>query len=546
MIALALFSFHNALQNIQKFVDSLHFVAFDVAYNASFYVRKKQIDRIKKIMQNIAMSAFTKIPRIMLASASSASGKTTITAALIKVLSKKAEREGKSKPCAFKCGPDFIDPMFHKKAGAESANLDSFFLPKEKLRSLFCHYAKGSLAIIEGAMGFYDGFSQKSESGSAFEIANILDCPVILVVDASKSSRSILALISGFKNWKSNSKIEGVILNNISKMRAQEMKDVIENEIGIKMLGSLEKKAQYAIESRHLGLMTPESDGEVDEKLSLLEKEVEESFDIEKILEIAQSASEISFEDNLFTESLGENKTETKKIQIAVAKDEAFCFYYRENLDLLCSMGAKLVEFSPLKEEKLPDGTDALYLGGGYPELFPEKLFENTTMIKSIKNSVLGGLPTIAECGGFLYLQALGVLKGTFKNTGKLCRFGYATIKANNDTLLLKEGQEIKAHEFHYFDTSENGSDCTATKMSGKSWLCIHSSPFSEEAALPPFSETLNIWAGFPHLYFLSNTDFAKNFVSAALRFQKQRTIVRTKCSVCPKKRAMRLQSQGK
>ena len=440
--------------------------------------------------------------------------------------------------------------MFHRAFGAESANLDAFFLPENRLKSLFCHYASQKTAIIEAAMGFYDGSSSNDEKHSAYEISRALKCPVILTVDAAKAGRSILAEIAGFLHWKSDSAIAGVILNNIAASRAMELKAAIESELGIKMLGFLEKDARFSLESRHLGLAVPESVGDLNEKIDLLAKTAQKNFDLDEILKIARSAEEISVLDEPFfpdfLQNFAKNNAQKKRVKIAVAKDEAFCFYYRENLDLFSSLGAEIAEFSPLKDKKIPDGTDALYLGGGYPELFPSELFENDSMCLSVRNSVRGGLPTLAECGGFLYLQALGALSGTFQNTKKLCRFGYVELEAEKDTLLCSAGEKIKAHEFHYFDTTANGDSCSAKKPSGKKWQCVVSSPFDETPSLPPFSQTLNVWAGFPHLYFPSNPDFARNFVCAAEKFQKLRLIIRSKCDVCPKKRRQKGESDGK
>lgn len=477
------------------------------------------------------MEITKKIPRILIASPSSAAGKTTVTCAILSALRRRANEGEKCSPIAFKCGPDFIDPLFHRAAGAESANLDGFFLSSEKIRALFSQYT-ADIAVIEGAMGFYDGLCVDSDRASSYDIARTLDCPVILAVDSAKSARSIAALLAGFSRWKSDSRVIGVILNNITEERAAELKTVIENEVGLSVFGFLKKDARFSIESRYLGLSVPSENSAIAEKMAILADSAEKTIDIDAIIAAAKNAPMLSVP----AEPIFPVQKNTPSVKIAVAKDEAFCFYYRENLDLLRAFGAQIITFSPLHDKKLPNGIDALYLGGGYPELFPDALFENTTLCESIRGSIRGGLPVLAECGGFLYLQALGVLKGTFCNTGKLCRFGYATVRAEKDTLLCTAGEEIKAHEFHYFDTSENGTACTAEKPSGKKWACVISDQFDETPALPPFSQTLNVWAGFPHLYFLSNPDFAKNFVEAAARFQKMRSVLRTKCSVCPKK----------
>ena len=218
-------------------------------------------------------------------------------------------------------------------------------------------------------------------------------------------------------------------------------------------------------------------------------------------------------------------------VRIAVAQDEAFCFYYRENTDLLKVCGAEIVPFSPLRDQSVPPNCHALYLGGGYPELFPVQLAENTAMLQSVRAFCRSGAPVFAECGGFLYLKLAGILAGTFQNTGHLVRFGYVTLTANEDTLLCKKGDTIRAHEFHYFDTSHNGKAFTAEKTNGRQWQCIESTvAVAEMHAVGCKKNALgagelpNIVAGFPHLYFPSNPDFARNFVDAAKKYAVRAT----------------------
>ena len=493
------------------------------------------------------MAMYRKLPRVMLSATSSASGKTTIMCALLRALKRKEAIFGKMDVRAFKCGPDFIDPMFHRSAlGVESGNLDTFFLSAEENRALFSHYTnENCLSVIEGAMGYFDGVNFRSEKASSADIARALDCPVVLVVNAEGMARSILPLVKGFLDADRAKKIKGIILNRVKSSTAAELKSIIEVEAGIKVLGFLETVPDCAIDSRHLGLMTPECVENLNEKIEKLADSLEKSVDIDEIIKIASDAPllEVPKEPPAAFFPIYQNEnvipvldTGISKPKIAIAKDEAFCFYYRENLDLLRASGAKIIEFSPLADSALPD-CDALYLGGGYPEVFSQKLADNVSMMTSIRNRVRAGLPTLSECGGFLYLQLLGVLEGEFHNTGSLCRFGYIEITANQDTLLLKKGEKIKAHEFHYFDTTKNGETCTAEKISGRKWSCIVSNPFDTTPALPPFTQTLNVFAGFPHLFFPSKPEIASRFVEIARKYSVEKSKLHTKCSVCPKHR---------
>ncbi len=493
------------------------------------------------------MAMYRKLPRVMLSATSSASGKTTIMCALLRALKRKEAIFGKMGVRAFKCGPDFIDPMFHRSAlGVESGNLDTFFLSAEDNRALFSHYTnENCLSVIEGAMGYFDGVNFRSEKASSADIARALDCPVVLVVSAEGMARSILPLVKGFLDADRAKKIKGIILNRVKRGVFEEMKSIIEVEIGVKVLGFLETVPDCAIDSRHLGLMTPECVENLNEKIEKLADSLEKSVDIDEIIKIASDAPLLEVPKNDFfdAKTFGESQKDknpniltNQPVAVAIAKDEAFCFYYRENLDLLRASGAKIIEFSPLADSALPD-CDALYLGGGYPEVFSQKLADNVSMMTSIRNRVRSGLPTLSECGGFLYLQLLGVLEGEFHNTGALCRFGYIEITANQDTLLLKKGEKVKAHEFHYFDTTKNGETCTAEKISGRKWNCIVSNPFDTTPALPPFTQTLNVFAGFPHLFFPSKPEIASRFVEIARKYSVEKAKLHTKCSVCPKHR---------
>lgn len=456
-----------------------------------------------------------KLPRVMLAAPASGSGKTLITCGLLQSLINRGK-----KAAAFKCGPDYIDPMFHRKViGTPSKNLDTFFTDENRTRYLFGKEAgKADISVLEGVMGFYDGVGGITTEASSYELAKVTDTPVILVVNAKGMSLSVIPLIKGFLQYKKDSHIQGVILNQTTKMTYQLLKEKIQQELEIPILGYVPKCTELVIESRHLGLVTPEEIAGLREKLQKLAKLLEETLEIDKILELAESASKLQWEAPDFERWKLKNAGQV--LRIGVARDEAFCFLYQDNLELLAEMGAELVEFSPLHDEKLPDNLDGLLLCGGYPELYAKQLSRNSSMRKQIKEAILQGMPYLAECGGFLYLleeledmegkkyPMAGAVKGQAYRTEKLGRFGYVSLSTAKAGQLLEKGEEIKAHEFHYFDTSNNGADYHAKKPHGKrEWDCMHS---GEHYA-----------AGFPHLYYYSNPEFAFRFLQQCVSFRK-------------------------
>jgi len=448
-----------------------------------------------------------KMPRVLIAAVRSGGGKTTVTCGLLQALVNR-----KMDTCSFKVGPDYIDPLFHREViGTRGCNLDLFFLEEERLKGLMAEVAEESqISVIEGVMGYYDGLGGTSTTASAYDVSKTTQTPTILVIDVKGASLSLCAEINGFIQFKKDSNIKGVILNKCSKMMHLLVKDSIESLCGVKVLGYVPKDDRYSLESRHLGLVNAFEVENLKHKLTTLSTQMEETVDINAIIELAQSAPDL-----LYNPVVVEKVTNEKPV-IAVAKDHSFCFYYKENLDLLEKMGAEIVYFSPQKDQAIPEKADALYLGGGYPELHLKELEENTSMKASVKENIEAGMPVFAECGGFMYLlesledhQMVGVLKGACHNTKKLKRFGYITLTAKKDTLFCKEGESIRGHEFHYFDTTNNGHDFTAQKAFGKrGWECIH----AENTQL----------IGFPHLYFYANMAFPKNWIDAAVQYKKR------------------------
>lgn len=448
--------------------------------------------------------------RIMIAAPKSGSGKTMITCGLLQALLDREE-----KVLAYKCGPDYIDSMFHRRVlGIPGRNLDTFFTGEEKTRELFLESStEGSFCVMEGVMGLFDGLGGIREEGSSYHLAKVTRTPILLVVDAKGMGRSVLALLAGFLTYDEEKLIKGVLFNRMAKGYYEILKPLVEEELHLPVVGYLPEQRELTLESRHLGLLMPGEVENLQDKMKRLAEVLTQTVDMGKILQIGRAACDLR----------GDTKTEwtgreeiAPTIKIAVARDEAFCFYYEENLRLLEKLGAELVYFSPLWEKELPKDVNGLLLGGGYPELYAEALSANESMRESIKKAVKGGMPTLAECGGFLYLHETleskeevfpmaGVLPGKGFNTGKLVRFGYIEIEEKQSSF-LPLGEKIRGHEFHYYDTEYNGEDCQAIKpVTGKSYPCIVS------------NETC--FLGFPHLYYPSNPAFVKNFIGKAKEY---------------------------
>ena len=434
-------------------------------------------------------------PRLLLAGTGSGCGKTTVTTALLRAL----QRRGVPL-AAFKCGPDYIDPMFHTEAlGVPSRNLDLFFVDEGEVRGqLARHIPTDGVGIIEGVMGFYDGVSGNTDTASAAHLARATDTPAVLIVRPRGQSLSLAAEICGFRDFAPNT-LAGVILNGVSAVMYSFYRAIAE-QAGLRVYGFLPPVPQAEIPDRHLGLVTAAEIGDLSDKLDRLADAAEQGLDLDGLLALARTAPPLADQSAPLIPAVD------KPVRIAVARDKAFCFYYADNFDILRAFGAELVPFSPLADEKLPEGIDGLYLGGGYPELHAAQLAENHTMRARIRAAVLGGLPTIAECGGFLYLHRTlddaamaGVLDADAHLTKKMQPFGYVTLTARRDNLLCRAGERIRAHEFHYAVSSDAGRDFDAQKPNGRAWACVHA------------TETL--YAGFPHLYFRANPAFAEHFV---------------------------------
>lgn len=444
----------------------------------------------------------------MLAAPASGSGKTAMTCALLAAL----EKRGLS-PCAFKCGPDYIDPMFHRSVlGVESHNLDLFFCAEANLCSLYRHYTEGhGAAVTEGVMGFYDGVGGTTDTASAWHLAYALSLPVLLVLRPKGASLTLAAQVKGLLRFRENNRIVGILLNDCSPMLAKSLSPMLEKETGLPVLGFLPHMPQAEFESRHLGLLTAGEIKDLTGRIDVLAAQLEQTVDVPRLLELCDRGPG-------FVIPWQQVKPVVK---IAVARDESFCFAYEESLDTLRSMGAELVFFSPLRDRELPPDASGLYLPGGYPELHAKTLSANKSMRRAVRRAVEQGMPTVAECGGFLYLgQSLedgngkafpmvGALPGCGVRKEKLVRFGYSLLSAKKDSMLFQVGEQFPVHEFHYWDSTENGTDLHARKpVTGRGWDCGFAGP--------------NLYAAFPHLYFAGAPVLAQRFVRAARKFKTE------------------------
>ena len=450
--------------------------------------------------------------RALIAAPSSGCGKTVVACALLRCL-----RERGLDPCAFKCGPDYIDPMFHREAlGVPSHNLDLFLSDAEHVKALFARAcAHHGAAVVEGAMGFYDGLGGTTDRASAWEVAGTLDLSVLLVLPARGASLTLAATLRGLRDFRAESRIAGVVLNACSPAVSAALAPVLEGETGVPVLGCLPRLDAARIESRHLGLLTAREIEDLDARIGMLARAFEEHVDMERLLRLFDGDAAPALEE----------APSEKRCRIAAARDEAFCFAYAESFDTLSRCGAELVFFSPLRDAALPDGVSGLYLPGGYPELWARRLSENTAMLRAVREAVRGGMPTVAECGGFLYLGAelsdesgtpypmAGVLPGSASDAGRLVRFGYAKLRVGEDSLLFRAGESFPVHEFHHWDTTQNGGAFAFEKpLSGRAWRGGFASG--------------TLYAAFPHLYFAGNPLLAERFVAAAENYGAEHGIM--------------------
>ena len=446
------------------------------------------------------------IPQLMAAAPASGSGKTTVVCALLRAL----RRRGLN-PCAFKCGPDYIDPMFHRAAlEVPSCNLDLYLTDPARLRQLYsAHLAGHGAAVVEAAMGYYDG-AGLTDAASGWQTADTLGLPVLLVVRPGGASLTLAAQIKGLQAFRPDSHLAAILLNGCSASYADRLAPLLERETGLPVVGCLPTLEAARLPSRHLGLYTAGEIQDLSPRLDALADALEAGADLDKLLAVCRRPAPVS----------APAQAAPVRARIAVARDEAFCFCYPETLETLARAGAECVFFSPMRDAALPEA-DALYLPGGYPELYAEALSKNAPLRRAVAAAVAAGMPAVAECGGFLYLgQTLadeagsvwpmaGVLPGDGFRAGRLVRFGYADLTAREDSLLFRAGERVPVHEFHHWDSTCPGDALEAEKPDGRRWRCGFAGP--------------RLYAGFPHLYLAGRPRLAERLVSAAAAWRKER-----------------------
>ena len=383
-------------------------------------------------------------------------GKTSITCAIIYGIKKRGYSVQ-----SFKVGPDFIDPSYLSSVSARSSrNLDPWLMGVRGIVKTFVKNSGVDFSVIEGVMGYYDGFSGDSNYSSTYHVASILKTPVILVLDASKTARSIAATALGFVKFHKNSRISGFILNKIGSRKHDELCRQALSPLNIPIVGSIPRNTDFSMESRHLGLIPVSEQKQLQSKISKIAKSMSDFIAIDKIIQIGSKVPPLR--------SVHEEKNSKQKTTIAVALDESFNFYYQDNLDALKKEGAKIEFFSPISDLKVPD-CDGIYIGGGFPEVLGKELEKNSRMKKNIKDLAELGKPIYAECGGLMYLTKLidygttkfkmvGLYDVTTKMQKKL-KLNYTKASISNDCLVGRSSNTIQGHEFHFSELDSVSQD---------------------------------------------------------------------------------------
>jgi len=455
------------------------------------------------------------IKGFVVAGPASGVGKTTVTLAVMAAFRRRGMQVQ-----PFKCGPDFIDAGHHTRAcGRSSRTLDGWMLSADRNRDIFCRSAAGAnVCVVEGVMGLFDGASGKSEAGSTAEMAKLLSLPVVLVVDASSVARSVAALVHGFETFDPKLRIRGVIFNKVAgPTHYALLRDAVESGCGAAPLGYMPRDERIQIPERYLGLFTAGEDLLPDSKLALLAEIAEGDIDLEKLLESAASFGA--------PPPAGHSAPASSRVRVGVARDRAFCFYYEDNLDALRAAGAEIVEFSPVKDARLPTRLDALYFGGGYPELYADQLSTNEEMIASVKQFADEGGAIYAECGGLMYLgnkivtrdgksfPMAGILPLGVQMTDRLVKFGYAEVCLTEDCLCGVAGTRARGHSFHCSTIIESGP-------MDQTYSVSYTLARRDEAE---GFHIKNVLASYIHLHFLSCPDLAATFVENVQRAKQKK-----------------------
>ena len=463
-----------------------------------------------------------KLPRIMIAGTNSGVGKTTVTLGIMSALVQKGiEVQG------FKAGPDYIDPSHHKfVTGNASRNLDTWMMGDSACRELFERSAvNADVSVIEGVMGLYDGSIDSTGHGSSAHLAKLLKTPVILVISAKGIAQSAGAVVMGYKEFDKDINLSGIIVNNVSSHSHYDcIKSSIEETCSVPVLGYLKKDKEIIIPERHLGLVPSEENVGQSNLYERLGKMALETVDIDGLLKVARSAG--AFPD--YDKSIFLDGNVIADINLAIAKDNAFCFYYQDDIDLFEALGAKVKYFSPLSNRRLPDDIDGIFLGGGFPELYTEKLMENDSMKKSILEAYNQGTVIYGECGGMMYLlerlidcdgssfNMCGVLSGTSRMENRRQGLGYIIAEATYDNVICKRGDTFRAHEFHWsklLDVPENTIFSYKTRKSN-----------GKESGYDGICKK-NVLASYTHVHFSSNPELARNLLSSMKKASENKLV---------------------
>lgn len=450
--------------------------------------------------------------RIMIAGTGSGCGKTSIVCGLIMAFKNVGEDV-----TAFKCGPDYIDPIFHKSVlGIDSYNLDIFLSGEDGVKSLLSQKSrKSSISIIEGVMGFYDGIMGDNFECSSCHISNITGTNVVLVVDCKGKGASVAAQIKGYMDFYPNL-IKGVILNRVSQAMFNYYKNIIEKYLDVIVVGYLPDNKDYILSKRKLGLCVDEMESVV-KKVGLISDTLSSTIDFDAILKIADDCK-------AFLQIEVESYTR-KNVRVAVAQDDAFCFGYSYNYEIMESMGAEIVFFSPLNDKKLPVNVNGIIIGGGFVTDYADMLSANKSMLSDISQKLKKGIPAILEGAGNILLcskyydekmnlfKFSGYLDTIFTQSNKLKNFGYHFISAIEDNLICNKGSTIPVHEFHYFNIDNSGDSFEVYKPSRN---VVRKCIFSTD----------NLYAGMPYIYFCGNESIAKRFIDKCLDYKKRRTCI--------------------
>ena len=449
------------------------------------------------------------VPRLVIGGVTSGVGKTTFVAGLIGALRKRGLRVA-----PFKVGPDYIDPSYHSRmAGLPCRNLDSWMIPRDSLTELFARStASCDIAIVAGVMGLFDGRNGLEEDGSTAQVAKFIGAPVVLLMSVAKTSRSAGAVALGFRQFDPDLRLGGVVLNHVgSATHERWVREAVEQSAQLPVLGYLPARSDLALQERHLGLVPTAESAPDDQFFQQLVEQIEATVDVDGLLRLSCSAEPIVVRDTgLFPASI-----HPPEIRIGIARDKAFNFYYEDNLDLLRAWGADLIPFSPLNDDAVPKGIHGLYIGGGFPELFAAELSANRSMIESLRSAIEEGLPTYAECGGLMYLSQgimgfdgryyplVGAVPTSSAMTERRLTMGYRTAIAQIDSILLKVGEIVRGHEFHWSVTT---SPLPIDRMAYR----FDETPGSLEGYVYG-----NLLASYLHLHFAAYPLLASRFIQA-------------------------------